>query len=148
MSENSCNKTIIFLLWFRHKCPFFPNLCGHTLHKQEKQKKPNKNPILTSASTDTNESPSVICTDGPAQTAAWDLQLEGGSGIMVVAQDVGELLIYKIYSAARACHQSAELAIAQFGSGLEDRSNGLSTSKRPEPTVVPGPSSLTDCIKA
>lgn len=82
----------------------------------------------------------------PPREQHGDLQLEGGSGIM--EQDSGELLIYKIYSAARACHQSADLAIAQFGSGLEDRPNGLSTSKRPEHTMVPGPSSLTDCIKA
>lgn len=83
----------------------------------------------------------------PPREQHGELQPEGGSGMMGL--DVGELLIYKIYRAAQVCHQSAELAIAQFGSGLEDSPNGfLSNSKRPEPTVVPGPSSVTDCIKA
>lgn len=60
-----------------------------------------------------------------------------------MVQDVGELLIYKTHSAAQACHHSTELAIAQFGSGLEDRHKGiLSTSKCPGSTMVPGPSSL------
>ena len=98
-------------------CFCFCSLCSQCLPKQEKQ---NNN--VTNAATEPNESPgvhkeSVNCTDPPAQRKRWDLPPEGGlrnNG----AGCRGELLIYQTHSAARVCHQSAELAYSSVGPRL------------------------------
>lgn len=60
----------------------------------------------------------MICAAPPAQrVVAWDLLPEGSLEIMV--WDAEEILIYKTYGAAPACHQSSEIAISQSGPGLK-----------------------------